>query len=284
MADSKQHGESFFRKVVRFVANPATDWNEIATRAPEDNRELELEKSELKAMIERKRRNDFVRKREFDMLRRLRREGLSPEQLAALAGSSRLDDGESRPGGGDSRVARADLDVKGKIDEIEQQMVGDPDFAAAARHRENRSRALPSTPPATTLPALLDDAHDTGGRVVDDPVSLPAVAGLPDVDLSLPMTAPAALAPAGAAPRGPSATPGSAVSAIPGASAASAAGAAGRSVMARSLAAEDGPGAEVNARDRLCQRRLRRRRSGFANPHRLGRRPCPARRNLARAF
>ena len=87
--------ESFFRKVVRFVANPATDWTELGTRQG-DNQDLELEKSELKAMIERKRRNDFVRKREFDMLRRVRREGLSPEQLAALGTSSRLDDSESR--------------------------------------------------------------------------------------------------------------------------------------------------------------------------------------------
>ena len=78
----------FFRKVVRFVANPATDWAELASRQ-DDSREFELERSELKAMIERKRRNDFVRKREFDMLRRVRREGLSPDQLAALGGSSR---------------------------------------------------------------------------------------------------------------------------------------------------------------------------------------------------
>ena len=47
-------------------------------------------------MIERKRRNDFVRKREFDMLRKVRREGLSSEQLAALGGSSRLDDSQPR--------------------------------------------------------------------------------------------------------------------------------------------------------------------------------------------
>jgi hypothetical protein len=87
--------ESFFRKVVRFVANPATDWTDLSSRQ-DDSRELELEKSELKAMIERKRRNDFVRKREFDMLRRVRREGLSPEQLAALGTSSRLDDSEAR--------------------------------------------------------------------------------------------------------------------------------------------------------------------------------------------
>jgi hypothetical protein len=31
MADPKD-GESFFRKVVRFVANPATDWSDVNTR------------------------------------------------------------------------------------------------------------------------------------------------------------------------------------------------------------------------------------------------------------
>ena len=64
MADN----ESFFRKVVRFVANPATDWTDLNSRQ-DDTRELELERSELKAMVERKRRNDFVRKREFDVKR-----------------------------------------------------------------------------------------------------------------------------------------------------------------------------------------------------------------------
>ena len=68
---------SFFRKVVKFVANPATEWAELGPPADEA-RETEFAKSELKAMIERKRRNDFVRKREFDMLRKVRREGLSP--------------------------------------------------------------------------------------------------------------------------------------------------------------------------------------------------------------
>ena len=124
MSDSKPPGpkdESFFRKVVRFVANPATDWAELNSRQDADGRDLEFEKSELKAMIERKRRNDFVRKREFDMLRKLRREGLSSEQLAALAGSSRLDDSEVRM----ETNARADATVKAKIDEIEQQMVGE---------------------------------------------------------------------------------------------------------------------------------------------------------------
>jgi hypothetical protein len=113
--------ESFFRKVVRFVANPATEWTDLSARQDE-SRELEVEKSELKAMIERKRRNDFVRKREFDVLRRIRREGLTPEQAAALEGSSRIDDSEVRLG---EASARPDGAVKAKIDEIEQQMVGD---------------------------------------------------------------------------------------------------------------------------------------------------------------
>ena len=117
--------ESFFRKVVRFVANPATDWIDLGARQ-DDTRELELEKTELKAMIERKRRNDFVRKREFDMLRRMRREGLSPDQLASLSASSRLDDSEVRL---DSNMPRQD-GVKAKIDEIEQQMVGDAGFSS----------------------------------------------------------------------------------------------------------------------------------------------------------
>ena len=124
MADPKpppKDSESFFRKVVRFVANPATDWAELNSRQDPDSRAQEFEKSELKAMIERKRRNDFVRKREFDMLRKVRREGLSPEQLAALGGTSRIDDSEVRLG----EPNRADALVKAKIDEIEQQMVGE---------------------------------------------------------------------------------------------------------------------------------------------------------------
>jgi ABC-type transporter Mla MlaB component len=140
---------SFFRKVVKFVANPATDWNELSTQQ-QDVREQEFAKSELKAMIERKRRNDFVRKREFDMLRKVRREGLSGEQIAALAGSSRLDDSESRVA---DYVTKQDAAVKAKIDAIEQQMVGDG-IASPAR----RSPALPPASrsdffTATTKPA-----------------------------------------------------------------------------------------------------------------------------------
>jgi hypothetical protein len=112
-------GESFFRKVARFVANPTTDWAEINSR--QDDPEGDLAKAELRAMVERKRRNDFVRKRELDMLRRIRREGLSPEQLAALGSSSRLDEVDRIS----EMNSKIDPRVKDKINEIEQQMVGE---------------------------------------------------------------------------------------------------------------------------------------------------------------
>jgi len=103
------------RKVVRFVANPTTDWTELDAPVSEEDRESEYAKSEIKAMIERKRRNDFVRKRELDMLRKIRREGLSPDNALLLGSASRLDP-DSRPQNG----ARSDIAVKAKIDEIEK--------------------------------------------------------------------------------------------------------------------------------------------------------------------
>ena len=152
MAESKDT-TSFFRKVVKFVANPATEWAEIDTPG-DDSRENDYAKGELKAMIERKRRNDFVRKRELDMLRKVRREGLSSEQLAAL-GSSRID---SEPRGSDT-PARQDAGVKAKIDEIEQQMVGD-NYAGAPQRR------TPEFYNAPTQPLPMEFRGSRGGATV----------------------------------------------------------------------------------------------------------------------
>ena len=173
-------GESFLRKVVRFVANPTTDWADLNSRHDATGAG-EIEKSELKAMVERKRRNDFVRKSEFDMLRRVRREGLTPEQLAALGGTvSRLD---SEAKLSDS-ASRGDGGVKAKIDEIEQQMVGDAPLPAA-----------PSRPAgffdAPTEPAAFRGAvPPTGGLSAGDGDVLPALPPLPDPDRPPPPPAP----------------------------------------------------------------------------------------------
>ena len=95
-------------------------------------------------MIERKRRNDFVRKREFDMLRKVRREGLTSEQVAALDPFSGLDEGDVRAA---DSLSLPEGGVKAKIDQIEKQMVGEP--SAAGR----RPPAAPHDAP--TMPAPL---------------------------------------------------------------------------------------------------------------------------------
>jgi hypothetical protein len=185
-------GDSFFRKVVRFVANPATDWADLNSRQ-DDGGALDLEKSELKAMIERKKRNDFVRKREFDMLRKVRREGLSPEQLAALGGSSKIDS-ESKA---ESNAARApDSGVKAKIDEIEQQMVGDGLASGNSTRRGDMhgggTRQVPFRE-TTTRPAVLErSAANPPPQTTDMPAG-------------------PALTPSGRMPFTPSSTPSSAL-------------------------------------------------------------------------
>ena len=164
---------SFFRKVVKFVANPTTEWAEIGLPADEA-RETEFAKSELKAMIERKRRNDFVRKREFDMLRKVRREGLSPEQLAALGGSSRLDDSEGRLLVAESG-AKQDAGVKAKIDEIEQQMVGDGYGTSPPRRGPDFYNApTQPIPMGGNAPAPSSRMPLNGARVDDAPPARPA--------------------------------------------------------------------------------------------------------------
>lgn len=101
-------------KMVKFMRNPTVDWSDLD--ALEDNRESQYSKQMLKELIERKRRNDFVRKREFDQLRKLRQRevhGVRREGDAAPP-SSLLSTGMTSP---DERAGTLK-----KIDEIEAQM------------------------------------------------------------------------------------------------------------------------------------------------------------------
>lgn len=206
MSDPKtppNEGESFFRKVVRFVANPTTDWADLA-KGELETRESEYAKSELKAMIERKRRNDFVRKREFDMLRKIRREGLTSEGLSVLAGLSNLDDSEARQADNNARTDG----VKAKIDEIEQQMVGESASFAARR-----------TAPAPLAPAAAPAMTESFFNAPTVPLSL-----LPEAEARArtavpnrrPAAAPAAQAPAPGRAAAPPGGPGRSAGPPPG--------------------------------------------------------------------
>ncbi|WP_137922286.1 STAS domain-containing protein [Hydrogenophaga sp. 2FB] len=102
----------FLSKVVKFVRHPTTSWSDLDTRAAD--RESEYSKAALKEMIERKRRNDFVRKREFDMLRKIRsREGTGGEGPGMRPSFFQ----SSLPSKPDDRA-----ETLKKIDEIEAQM------------------------------------------------------------------------------------------------------------------------------------------------------------------
>lgn len=123
---TKDDRPGLLSKVAMFVRNPTKDWSELDRAEPEQ--ESGYDKQALKAMIERKRQNDFVRKREFDQLRKLRNR--DPSAAAALARPSFFQ--TSIPTDPDGRA----VTLK-KIDEIEAQMSkqwwkGKQDAAAAA--------------------------------------------------------------------------------------------------------------------------------------------------------
>lgn len=110
---SKEQTSGLLSKVVRFVRHPTTSWDDLDTTA--DQRGISS-KEALKDIIERKRRNDFVRKREFEMLRRLRLANKGKEADADQRGrlSFFQSSYNSKP---DDRAGTLK-----KIDEIEAQM------------------------------------------------------------------------------------------------------------------------------------------------------------------
>lgn len=110
---AKDETPGLLSKVVKFVRNPTTDWSNLSDVAAD--REVTYSKQQLKEMIERKRRNDFVRRREFDQLRKLRsREPHTAQDLA------------ERPSFFQSSLTSRPADDRAgtlkKIDEIEEQM------------------------------------------------------------------------------------------------------------------------------------------------------------------
>jgi hypothetical protein len=108
---TKDDKPGLLSKVAMFVRNPTKDWSELDQ--PMDSDGAGYDKQALKAMIERKRQNDFVRKREFDQLRKLRNR--DPGALANMARPSFFQ--TSLPTDVEGRA----VTLK-KIDEIEAQM------------------------------------------------------------------------------------------------------------------------------------------------------------------
>lgn len=109
---TKDNPTGLLSKVAKFVRNPMTNWADLDSQpAPADSG---YSKQALKEMIERKRQNDFVRKREFDQLRKLR--SRDPGARADSAGRPSFFQ-TSIP----SNIGERAVTLK-KIDEIEAQM------------------------------------------------------------------------------------------------------------------------------------------------------------------
>ncbi len=109
---TKDNSPGLLAKVAKFVRNPTKDWSELDN--PEPPPENGYTKQALKEMIERKRQNDFVRRREFDHLRKLRRNG--PMIPVDQAGRPSFFQSSLA-----SNVDERAMTIK-KIDEIEAQM------------------------------------------------------------------------------------------------------------------------------------------------------------------
>ncbi len=170
---TKDDRPGLLSKVALFVRNPTKDWSELDQL--DQPQESGYDKQALKAMIERKRQNDFVRKREFDQLRKLRK-----RDPVALAGSARPSFFQSSmPTDPDGRA----VTLK-KIDEIEAQMSkqwwkGKQDGAAAGANfpvaASQPSEAPPSEAPARsvdlpTMPPPME-AQDFAKTQVSDMLS-----------------------------------------------------------------------------------------------------------------
>ena len=110
---ARDESRHLFSKVAKFVRHPLRDWSALHVQesgAPVDAYSRDM----LKAMIEQRQRNDFVRRREFGMLRKLRqREAAGGSDATSLTSSFNM----SSSGRSEGRA----LTLK-KIDEIEEQM------------------------------------------------------------------------------------------------------------------------------------------------------------------
>jgi len=165
----KEESGRLFSKVAKFVRNPLKDWSELnaATDStlPADQA---YSREALKEMIERRQRNDFVRRREFDMLRKLRQREAAAHSFEGTVTPSSFNLNSTT----EKSEGRA-LTLK-KIDEIEEQM-----SQQWWKGRGPNGEVLAATPPdagAETLPPPVDEAEVASLLAAPAPRAAPAPA------------------------------------------------------------------------------------------------------------
>jgi len=134
---TKDHSNGLLSKMAKFVRNPTTNWSDLDKA--ETEQDSGYSKLALKEIIERKRQNDFVRRREFDYLRKLRRNGSTSNPGIP-----------SRPSFFQSSIASSQDEraiTLRKIDEIEAQM-----SKQWWKGRQEPVAARPAPAPSAALP------------------------------------------------------------------------------------------------------------------------------------
>ena len=204
MSKDESKSAGLLSKVVRFVRHPTINWSELdRVNEEQDN---DLSKQALKELMERKRRNDFVRKREFAQLRKMQQTVPAvngqviapppPEAINSSLSGAEMD-GSAQP------LSHAPLERKStlqKIDEIEAQMSnqwwpGQPGQPGAATSIPNPAAlATAATPAVITSPIPLTSAAPSiRAPLRNVPVLSEVVDSVPSVAASTHSIAPASV-------------------------------------------------------------------------------------------
>jgi len=167
---TKDERPGLLSKVALFVRNPTRDWSELDQ--PSQQEDTGYDKQALQAMIERKRQNDFIRRREFDQLRKLRNR--NPASAVGTARTSNFQNSLTTDQDGRAVTLK-------KIDEIEAQMSRqwwkNKTDAADFRNAADGS----ATVPASGIAVLPSDAQRARAFDATQPIGVtqPPKAGTP---------------------------------------------------------------------------------------------------------
>lgn len=157
----------FWKRVGEFVKNPTRDWSLTDEQALQDHENRE----KVKAREDQKRQDDFIRKRELDGLRRLRKRELTDLPLDDNLRTD-MPDITAPPAG----TAGRDETLR-KINEIERSMSGES-VIASAKQRFAPSRPMTETPARALYATTTLDSSLAPGRQAQATVG--AAAGAPE--------------------------------------------------------------------------------------------------------
>jgi ABC-type transporter Mla MlaB component len=163
-------------KMAKFVRNPRTDWADLdSAEAARADLEEEASKAQLREMLERKRQNDFVRKREFDALRKLRNKETDVPQ--AMHSPSFFPSSSPAESEGEKQ------NTLEKIAAIEAQMASQWFRSQGAALKASRAAALKPEEP-TGSAAAIDPTAFAPTQTMDVPSSARAVPTAPSTPVA----------------------------------------------------------------------------------------------------